>query len=49
MDVPNVFIMICVVPDSRVGRKACGISITRLTAVPSRIVVIMGREAHVEA
>ena len=33
--VPNVFVMRSVIPEFRVGRNACSISIVRLTANPS--------------
>lgn len=36
--VPSVFVMRSVMPESRVGRKACNTSIVRLIAAPRRIV-----------
>jgi len=36
--VPSVLVMISVVPESRVGRKACKISMLRLTVNPRMIV-----------
>ena len=40
--VPSVFVMISVMPESRVGRYACRTSIVRLTAAPRVMVTTAG-------
>jgi hypothetical protein len=43
IEVPSVFVMISLIPESRIGRSPCRISMVRLTVVPRAIVASAAR------
>jgi hypothetical protein len=43
IDVPSMFVIMSVVPDWRIGRNACRISMVMLTLVPSAMVAVAAR------